>query len=57
LILADLAAHADLLAPARDDARSVVAHDPDLAGPRGRALRQLLLLFERDVAARYLGSG
>jgi ATP-dependent DNA helicase RecG len=57
LILADLAAHADLLAPARDDARSVVAHDPDLSGPRGRALRQLLQLFERDLAARYLGSG
>ena len=57
LILADLAAHADLLAPARDDARLIVARDPELAGPRGRALRHLLRLFERDVAARYLGSG
>jgi ATP-dependent DNA helicase RecG len=57
LLLADLAAHADLLAPARDDASAIVAGDPGLAGPRGRALRQLLRLFERDLAARYLGSG
>ena len=55
--LADLAAHADLLAPARDDARAIVADDRGLTGPRGRALRQLLRLFERDLAARYLGSG
>jgi ATP-dependent DNA helicase RecG len=57
LILADLAAHADLLAPARDDARTIVAQDPRLLGPRGRALRQLLSLFERDLAGRYLDSG
>jgi ATP-dependent DNA helicase RecG len=57
LILADLAAHADLLAPARDDARTIVAQDPRLVGPRGRALRQLLSLFERDLAGRYLDSG
>jgi ATP-dependent DNA helicase RecG len=57
LILADLAAHADLLAPARDDARAIVAGDPGLTSPRGLALRQLLQLFERDLAARYLGSG
>ena len=57
LILADLAAHADLLAPARDDARAIVAEDPGLTGPRGRALRHLLQLFERDLAARYLGAG
>jgi ATP-dependent DNA helicase RecG len=57
LILADLAAHADLLAPARDDASGIVAQDPQLVGPRGRALRQLLSLFERDLAGRYLDSG
>ncbi|HEX5077702.1 MAG TPA: ATP-dependent DNA helicase RecG, partial [Geminicoccaceae bacterium] len=57
LILADLAAHADLLAPARDDARAIVATDPGLTGARGPALRALLRLFERDRAARYLGSG
>ncbi len=57
LLLADLAAHADLLPAARDDARRIVATDPSLTGPRGAALRLLLRLFERDVAARYLGSG
>jgi ATP-dependent DNA helicase RecG len=57
LLLADLGVHADLLAPARDDARRTIADDPDLASPRGRALRHLLELFERDVAGRYLNSG
>jgi ATP-dependent DNA helicase RecG len=57
LMLADLAAHADLLAPARDDAQRIVASDPGLTSPRGQALRALLQLFERDAAARYLGSG
>lgn len=55
--LADLAVHGDLLATARDDARLVLARDPDLADPRGKALRVLLYLFERDAAVRYLRSG
>jgi ATP-dependent DNA helicase RecG len=55
--LADLAAHADLLEPARDDARLILARDPNLEGERGRALLSLLYLFERDVAVRYLRSG
>jgi ATP-dependent DNA helicase RecG len=55
--LADLAQHADLLVRARDDARLALARDPDLTGPRGRALRVLLYLFERDTAVRYLRSG
>jgi len=55
--LADLAVHGDLLAMARDDARLVLARDPDLADARGRALRVLLYLFERDAAVRYLRSG
>ena len=55
LRLADLAAHADLLAPARDDVRLCLARDPRLESPRGRALRQLLRLFERDAAVAYLG--
>jgi ATP-dependent DNA helicase RecG len=57
LRLADLAHHADLLAPARDDVRRCLERDPDLRSVRGRALRQLLRLFERDAAAAYLGSG
>jgi ATP-dependent DNA helicase RecG len=55
--LADLAAHADLMEAARDDARMIVERDPELRGPRGEALRTLLYLFERDAAIRYVRSG
>jgi ATP-dependent DNA helicase RecG len=57
LRLADLGAHADLLAPARDDVRLCLARDPRLESARGRALRRLLRLFERQVASACLGSG
>ncbi len=57
LRLADLAAHADLLAPARDDVRLCLERDPGLESPRGQALRRLLRLFERNAAVAYLGSG
>lgn len=55
--VADLAAHGDLLAAARDDARLILERDPKLATPRGEALRVLLYLFERDAAIQYLQSG
>ncbi|SHO60657.1 ATP-dependent DNA helicase RecG [Pseudoxanthobacter soli DSM 19599] len=55
--IADLALHADLVEAARDDARLVLATDPDLIGPRGAALRALLYLFRRDEAIRLLRSG
>ncbi|HET8726180.1 MAG TPA: ATP-dependent DNA helicase RecG [Alphaproteobacteria bacterium] len=55
--LADLAEHGDLLAAARDDARLILEGDPDLTGERGRAVRILLYLFERDAAVKYLRSG
>ncbi|TVR98667.1 MAG: ATP-dependent DNA helicase RecG [Rhodospirillales bacterium] len=55
--LANLDHHQGLLAVARDDARLVLAQDPDLATPRGQALRTLLYLFERDAGIRYLRSG
>jgi ATP-dependent DNA helicase RecG len=55
--LADLTAHQDLLFAARDDARLILERDPDLATPRGKALRILLYLFERDAAVRTLRSG
>ena len=57
LRLADLAVHAGLLAPARDDVRRWLRRDPRLESPRGQALRQLLRLFERQAAVAYLGSG
>jgi ATP-dependent DNA helicase RecG len=55
--LADVAAHGDLIATARDDAQLILARDPDLATPRGEALRLLLYLFERDEAIRLLAAG
>lgn len=57
LRLADLVAHEDLLAAARDDARLVLLRDPGLNGPRGQALRNLLYLFERDAVVKFLRSG
>ena len=55
--LADLSAHADLLAVAHDDARLILARDPELKSPRGENLRILLYLFGRDDAVRYLRTG
>ncbi len=55
--LADLAVHAGLLAIASDDARLLIEKDPDLNTPRGKALRHLLYLFERDQAIQFLRSG
>src|SRR5690606_10234238 len=55
--LADIAVHGDLLAMARDDARLIIAKDPELAQARGQALRVLLYLFERDAAVKTLRSG
>ncbi|HUN49064.1 MAG TPA: ATP-dependent DNA helicase RecG, partial [Stellaceae bacterium] len=55
--LADLAAHAELIPIARDDARLVLHRDPELSEARGAALRTLLYLFERDAAVKYLRSG
>ena len=48
---------AELLAAARDDARLILDRDPELASERGKALRVLLYLFERDSAVRLLRSG
>jgi ATP-dependent DNA helicase RecG len=55
--VARLEFHGKLLAPARDDAALILSRDPDLATPRGEALRDLLYLFERDEAIRLLRAG
>ncbi len=55
--VADLAAHADLLPVARDDAQAFLAQDPELKSERGNALRTLLYLFERDAAITLMRSG
>ena len=57
LRLADLAAHAGLVALAHDDARLVLDRDPHLESERGQALRTLLYLFRRDQAVQYLRAG
>jgi len=57
LRLADLAAHAELIAIAHDDARLVLERDPYLESERGQALRILLYLFRRDEAVNYLRAG
>ena len=55
--LADLDLHGGLLQAARDEAAGVFADDPHLTSPRGRQLRMLLYLFERDAAVRLLSAG
>jgi ATP-dependent DNA helicase RecG len=55
--LADLARHQELMLAARDDARLILDRDPGLAGGRGKALRVLLYLFERDAVVPTLRSG
>jgi ATP-dependent DNA helicase RecG len=55
--LADLEVHGDLVQPASDDARLIVARDADLQTPRGEALRVLLYLFEQDDAVKTIKSG
>jgi ATP-dependent DNA helicase RecG len=55
--VARLEFHGKLLTPARDDAALTLSRDPDLASPRGEALRHLLYLFERDEAIRLLRAG
>ncbi|HCI46055.1 MAG TPA: ATP-dependent DNA helicase RecG [Rhodospirillaceae bacterium] len=55
--LADPMAHQDLMEVARDDARLILAIDPNLEGLRGDALRTLLYLFEREAAVKLLRSG
>jgi ATP-dependent DNA helicase RecG len=55
--LADVAVHGELLAAARDDAKLIMARDPDLQTPRGKALRTLLYLFSRDDAVKLINAG
>ncbi len=55
--LADLALHKELLETARDDARLIIERDPELESARGKCLKVLLYLFERDQAIQYFRSG
>jgi ATP-dependent DNA helicase RecG len=55
--IADLEAQPELMRTAQDDARLLLARDPDLTSPRGDAARTLLYLHERESAIRLLGAG
>lgn len=55
--VADIAFHGDLMKAAYDDCRIVLERDPELKSERGKALRTLLYLFERDAAIANLQSG
>ncbi len=55
--IADVPGFVDLLAAARNDAKLILAADPQLTSARGKALRNLLYLFERDEAVRLFRAG
>lgn len=55
--VASLEDHSQLIAMARDDARLILERDPELSEERGKRLRILLYLFERDEGVKYLKSG
>lgn len=55
--IADLSVHKDLLHTANQDAKLILETDPNLETERGKALRILLYLFERDDAVKTYISG
>jgi ATP-dependent DNA helicase RecG len=55
--IARLPEDAELLQAARDEARLVLARDPDLKDERAEQLRLLLYLFERDDAIKLIRAG
>lgn len=55
--LADPIAHRDLIAAAADDARLIIARDPDFVSPRGRALEALRELYDWRVGTALSQAG
>ena len=55
--VADLESQSALMEIAQSDARKLLADDPGLEGPRGRAARVLLWLMEQDQAIRLISVG
>ncbi|MDP3960578.1 MAG: ATP-dependent DNA helicase RecG [Pseudorhodobacter sp.] len=55
--IADLERQAALMAVAQSDARRLLAEDPGLTSPRGRAARLLLWLLDQDRAIRMIAVG
>ncbi|MCP4394759.1 MAG: ATP-dependent DNA helicase RecG [Alphaproteobacteria bacterium] len=57
LKVADMYVHSDLLATARKDALFVMDNDPKLETERGKALKVLLYLFEKDAVVQTIEGG
>jgi ATP-dependent DNA helicase RecG len=55
--VADMERQAGLMQTAQSDARKLLADDPELASPRGRAARMLLWLMRQDEAIRLITVG
>lgn len=55
--VADLESQTALMQIAQSDARALLAMDPDLSSPRGRAARTLLWLLDQDRAIRLISVG
>ncbi len=55
--LADFSAHQDLFKTAQKDVSLILQNDPNLQSSRGKNLRLLLHLFDRNQAVDYLHSG
>ena len=55
--LADPVAHRGMIAAAADDARLVLARDPELKSPRGKAVKVLLALFDWRTAGALSDAG
>ncbi len=55
--VADLERQAGLMAVAQSDARALLALDPDLNSPRGKAARVLLWLLDQDRAIKLISVG
>ena len=55
--VADLERQGALMSVAQSDARRLLADDPALEGPRGKAARMLLWLLDQDRAIRLIGVG
>jgi ATP-dependent DNA helicase RecG len=56
-VFANPIAHRDLILTAGDDARLILARDPDLTSPRGQALRVLQELFDWRPGSVLKGAG
>lgn len=56
-VFADPIAHRDLIAAAGDDARLIIARDPDLTSERGKALKVLQELFDWRPASPLKDAG